>query len=74
MSTLSSAKLEREAVVDFAKYADQRVRVKVQGGREVEGVLKGYDKLDNLVLDEAIEYMRGNDLIDCFVDFVFDFQ
>lgn len=51
--------LEKEAVVDFANYADQRVRVKIQGGREVEGVLKGYDKLDNLVLDDTIEYLRG---------------
>eukprot|EP01039_Chlorochromonas_danica_P004514 gene4515-4950_t len=54
-----STKGEREAVVDFAKYADQRVRVKFQGGREVEGVLKGFDKLDNLVLDDTIEYLRG---------------
>ncbi len=53
------AVLEKEAVVDFANYADQRVRVKIQGGREVEGVLKGYDKLDNLVLDDTIEYLRG---------------
>ncbi len=53
------AVIEKEAVVDFANYADQRVRVKIQGGREVEGVLKGYDKLDNLVLDDTIEYLRG---------------
>ena len=38
-----------DIVIDFAKYADLRVRVRFQGGREVEGVLKGYDKLDNLV-------------------------
>ena len=54
-----SARAEREAVVDFAKYLDQRVRVRVQGGRELEGVLRGYDKLDNLVLEETIEYLRG---------------
>lgn len=54
-----SAKAEREAVVDFVKYVDQRVRVRIQGGREVEGVLRGYDKLDNLVLEETIEFMRG---------------
>lgn len=28
------------------------------GGRLVVGVLKGYDQLMNLVLDETIEYMR----------------
>jgi small nuclear ribonucleoprotein (snRNP)-like protein len=50
---------EKDAVLDFAKYCDQRVRVRFQGGREVDGVLKGYDKLDNLVLEEAVEYLRG---------------
>lgn len=25
----------------------------------VSGVLKGFDKLDNLVLDECVEYIRG---------------
>lgn len=37
----------------------QNIRVKFQGGREVTGILKGFDKLLNLVLDETIEYMRG---------------
>lgn len=40
--------MERDAVIDLAKFLDQRVRVKFGGGREVEGVLKGFDKLDNL--------------------------
>ena len=34
----------------------------MQGGREVDGVLKGYDKLDNLVLDDCIEFIRGDKL------------
>lgn len=48
-----------EVVFDLLKYLDQRVRVRFQGGREVDGLLKGYDKLDNLVLDECVEYLRG---------------
>lgn len=27
----------------------------------VSGVLKGYDQLLNLVLDEAVEYLRGEE-------------
>ncbi len=54
-----SSKAEKDSVIDFAKYSDQRVRVRFQGGREVDGVLKGYDKLDNLVLDDSVEYLRG---------------
>ncbi len=56
----SANKADREAVIDFEKYTDQKIRVSIQGGREVEGILKGYDKLENLVLDESIEYLRGN--------------
>lgn len=48
----------KDIVVDLAKYCDQQVKVRFQGGREVDGVLKGYDKLDNLVLDNCIEYIR----------------
>jgi U6 snRNA-associated Sm-like protein LSm7 len=55
-----SHKAEKDSVIDFAKYADLRVRVRFQGGREVDGILKGYDKLDNLVLDDSVEYLRGS--------------
>lgn len=48
----------KDQVFDLAKYENQRVRVRFQGGREVDGILKGYDKLDNLVLDDCIEFLR----------------
>lgn len=54
-----------EVVFDLLKYLDQRVRVRFQGGREVDGLLKGYDKLDNLVLDECVEYLRGACVLAC---------
>ena len=37
--------------------------MKFVGGREVVGILKGADPISNLVLDEAVEYLRGNILI-----------
>ena len=42
--------------VNLEKYIDQSIRVKFNGGREVEGVLKGQDMLLNLVLDNAKVY------------------
>jgi U6 snRNA-associated Sm-like protein LSm7 len=50
---------KRENVLDLNKYLDQGVRVKFQGGREVTGVLKGYDQLVNLVLDDCLEFVKG---------------
>lgn len=52
-------KPKREAILDLAKYANERIRVKFTGGREVTGVLKGYDQLLNLVLDEVQEVLQG---------------
>ena len=48
----------KESVLNLNKYLDQGVRVKFSGGREVTGVLKGFDSLLNLVLDETVEDLR----------------
>ncbi|KAI8805892.1 U6 snRNA-associated Sm-like protein LSm7 [Cladochytrium replicatum] len=49
------APFKKEPILDLAKYLDKRIRVKFQGGREVTGILKGYDPLTNLVLDDTLE-------------------
>ncbi|XP_042502866.1 uncharacterized protein LOC122080061 [Macadamia integrifolia] len=46
----------KETVLDLPKFVDKGVQVKRTGGRQ--GTLKGYDQLLNLVLDEAIEFIR----------------
>ncbi|KAF8757814.1 U6 snRNA-associated Sm-like protein LSm7 [Rhizoctonia solani] len=51
----SADKPRREAILDLSKYQDERIRVKFTGGRQVTGVLKGYDQLLNLVLDDVQE-------------------
>lgn len=43
----------------MGKYRDKQVRVKFTGGREVVGLLKGYDQLMNLVLDDVKEHLRN---------------
>ena len=37
----------------------KKVRVRFQGGREVVGVLRGYDPMVNIVIDDAVEYLRS---------------
>jgi len=51
----------REAILDLGKYLDKAIIVKFAGGREVVGLLKGYDQLMNLVLDEVKETLRDED-------------
>ena len=57
----SAANKGKASVLDLSKYMDQSVRVKFMGGREVVGILKGYDALLNLVLDQTDENMRADD-------------
>jgi U6 snRNA-associated Sm-like protein LSm7 len=52
-------KPKKENILDLSKYMDKEVKVKFNGGREVTGMLKGYDQLMNLVLDDVKESMRG---------------
>lgn len=47
--------------MELAKLMDAMVRVKCLGGRELQGTLKGYDELINLVLEDCIECLRETD-------------
>ncbi|CAH0380534.1 unnamed protein product [Bemisia tabaci] len=54
-------KRRKESILDLSKYLEKKIKVKFAGGREVSGILKGYDPLVNLVLDSTIEYLRDPD-------------
>ncbi|CAK9828750.1 U6 snRNA-associated Sm-like protein LSm7 [Anthophora retusa] len=52
---------KKESILDLSKYLEKNIRVKFAGGREAAGILKGYDPLLNLVLDNTTEYLRDPD-------------
>eukprot|EP00992_Anisonema_acinus_P014533 TRINITY_DN9338_c0_g1_i3.p1 TRINITY_DN9338_c0_g1~~TRINITY_DN9338_c0_g1_i3.p1 ORF type:complete len:115 (+),score=31.80 TRINITY_DN9338_c0_g1_i3:47-391(+) len=54
-------KPKKEAILNLEKHTDRPVHVKFSGGREVTGILKGFDTALNLVLDETREYLRDLD-------------
>lgn len=56
MST--NQRLKKESIMDLNRYLDKRIRVKFSGGREATGILKGCDNLQNMVLDNTVEYLR----------------
>eukprot|EP00924_Labyrinthula_sp_SR-Ha-C_P016903 maker-scaffold_6-augustus-gene-18.52-mRNA-1 protein AED:0.09 eAED:0.09 QI:0/0.5/0.33/1/0.5/0.33/3/60/160 len=51
----------RESILDLKKHIDKKVQVKFFEGRIVVGILKGYDPLTNIVLDEAEEILRDDE-------------
>ncbi|XP_065209646.1 U6 snRNA-associated Sm-like protein LSm7 [Planococcus citri] len=57
-STEHKERQKKESIVDLSRYHEKVIRVKFAGGREVSGILKGYDPLVNLVLDNTTEYLR----------------
>ncbi|XP_074661338.1 U6 snRNA-associated Sm-like protein LSm7 [Tubulanus polymorphus] len=54
-------KKKKETILDLSKYMDKNIRVKFSGGREAGGLLKGFDPLLNLVLDDTVEFLRDPD-------------
>ena len=50
---------KKESTLELARLFDSKVRVKCLGGRELIGILRGYDDLVNLVLDDCDEVLRG---------------
>ncbi|KAK5998999.1 U6 snRNA-associated Sm-like protein LSm7 [Cladobotryum mycophilum] len=57
----ASERPKKENILDLAKYMDKQITVKFNGGREVQGTLKGYDALMNLVLDDVSETLRDDE-------------
>ncbi|XP_049850425.1 uncharacterized protein LOC126322598 [Schistocerca gregaria] len=49
---------KKESILDLDRHIDKEVYVKFNGGREVRGILRGFDPLVNLVLDECVEYLH----------------
>ncbi|KAJ2808720.1 U6 snRNP-associated protein Lsm7 [Coemansia guatemalensis] len=60
-------KKKRDVIFDLNKYNNKLVRAKFIGGREVTGILKGFDQLLNIVLDEAVEIIHGKHCTDSYV-------
>ncbi|KAF6238445.1 hypothetical protein HO173_003412 [Letharia columbiana] len=59
--TQGAEKPKKENILDLAKYMDKEIMVKFNGGREIQGTLKGHDQLMNLVLDDVQEMLRDDE-------------
>eukprot|EP00762_Andalucia_godoyi_P004484 ANDGO_08247.mRNA.1 Sm-like protein LSM7 len=57
----AAARPQRQGVFQFEPYLDQKVSVKLNGGRELVGTLRGFDTQQNLILEGALEYIRSAD-------------
>ena len=46
-------------VLPACRYMDRKMLVKLNGNREVTGVLRGFDQFMNIVLDDTVEEKTG---------------
>ena len=51
----------KEINVNLANYMGKVVTVKLNGNRVVEGVLRGYDQVMNIVLEDVYEVVNENE-------------
>lgn len=51
----------KEINVNLANYMGKVVTVKLNGNRIVEGVLRGYDQMMNIVLEDVYEVVNENE-------------
>ncbi len=54
----SDYKEKKETIMDFKIYLNKKIKVEFAAGREIVGVLKGYDQVSNLVMDEVWEIFK----------------
>ncbi|XP_011453862.1 small nuclear ribonucleoprotein G-like [Crassostrea angulata] len=40
---------------ELKKYMEKKINLKLNGGRQIQGILRGFDPFMNLVVDECIE-------------------
>lgn len=48
----------KETIMDYSNYIDKKIVINFTGGREIIGVLQGFDQVSNIVLDKAEEIMK----------------
>ncbi|XP_054724394.1 small nuclear ribonucleoprotein G-like [Uloborus diversus] len=46
---------------ELKRYMDKKLHIKLNGGRHVVGVLRGFDPFMNLVLDDAVEQQKNGE-------------
>lgn len=61
LPAFNKAIMPREAGPELKKYMGKRLSIKLNGKRQVVGVLAGYDQFMNLVLDEALEQVSADE-------------
>lgn len=53
--------INKASIIDLSPLLNTKIRVKLQGGREVCGTLKSYDRIPNIVIEDTKEFRTKGD-------------
>merc|ERR1712142_355671 len=56
-----NSKMSKAHPPELKKFMDKRLALQINGGRQLSGILRGYDPFMNLVIDEAVEKKKNGD-------------
>merc|ERR1712223_1662559 len=59
--TLVYANMSKAHPPELKKYMDKQICLKLNGGRQVEGTLRGFDPFMNLVVDATVEVKKTSE-------------
>lgn len=54
--------MSSKSIIGLNKFNNKEIRVKLCGGREIVGILRGFDGVTNLVMDDTVEYIFGKSI------------
>ena len=52
--------MSKTAPPELKKYMDRKLSLKLNGNRQVTGILRGFDPFMNLVMDDTVEVVNTN--------------
>jgi small nuclear ribonucleoprotein G len=47
---------------ELKKFMDKKLGLQINGGRQIQGILRGYDPFMNLVIDEGVEKKKTGEM------------
>lgn len=54
-----STTMSKVSQPELKRFLEKRIIVNIQGGRKIQGTLRGYDLFLNLVVDDAVEQVQA---------------
>jgi small nuclear ribonucleoprotein G len=55
-------KMSKAHPPELKKFMDKKLGLQINGGRQIQGILRGYDPFMNLVIDEGVEKKKTGEM------------